>query len=284
MVLTASSGERLSATLTDETGGFRLRATAPGRYGFRVDVIGYRSVHIPAFPIEAATTLTRDILFRFERTQLPAVTVTAASACAHLIGNAQDAGSATSLWAEARKTLEAANLAIEEKRFNVALSRFERTIGLPDSVLRNSRTWTQTGVTTNPYETLSPATVAKDGFSVRRDTSRYYYAPDAAILLSDAFVGGHCFGTRRDGPAGSVGLTFRPQQPSSRVDISGVLWLDSATAELAHRRVQLRHLARPAGPRRRDGSVRPLSVRSVGCAALDHSLSRAARDREPATS
>ena len=218
VVLTAPAGTRLSATLTDDAGRFRLRAPSAGTYGIRVDVIGFRSIHVAPFAVDAAATITRDILFRFERTQLPAVTVTAATGCSQVTG---DAGDAPSLWAEARKTLEAASLAIEEKRFSVALRRFERVIGLPDSVLRNSRTWTQTGVAQNPFETLTPATVARDGFSVRRDTSRYYYAPD-----------GHCFGTRRGGPAGSVGLTFRPQQASARVDISGVLWLDSATAEL----------------------------------------------------
>src|SRR6185503_10517012 len=105
------------------------------------------------------------------------------------------AGDAPKLWSEARKTLEAARLAIDEQRFLIALRRYERTIG-PDSVLRSSRTWTQTGVSKNPFETLSPETVARSGFRVGRDTSQYYYAPDATVLLSDTFVEGHCFGTR----------------------------------------------------------------------------------------
>ena len=237
VILASPSGSRVSATLTDDAGRFRLQAPSSGSFTLRVDVIGYRSVHVPAFQVDAGATVTRDVLFRFERTKLPAVAVTATSSCARVAG---DAGDAPNLWAEARKTLEAASLAIEEKRFNVALRRFERTIGLPDSVLRDSRTWTQSGVTANPFETLTAGTVARDGFSIRRDTSRFYYAPDAAILLSDAFVNGHCFGTRRGGPAGSVGLTFRPQQVSSRVDIDGVLWLDSATAEL--RTVEYRYV------------------------------------------
>ena len=229
VILTHPSGARLTAALTDEAGRYRLRAPSPGRFILRVDVIGYQSTTTEPFVIDSGTTVTRDIIFGLQRTQLPAVSVTATSTCDRVSG---DAGDAPQLWGEARKTLEAARLAIAEHRFNVALRRFERTIGLPDSVLRASRTWTQTGVTRNPFESLPPETIASTGFSVQQDTGSFYYAPDANVLLSDAFVDGHCFGTRRGGQAGALGLTFRPQRTTTRIDISGVLWLDSATAEL----------------------------------------------------
>jgi hypothetical protein len=195
----------------------------------RVDVVGYRSMVVSPFAIDSGASITRDVAFRFERTVLPTIAVTAASRCAQLSG---DAGDAPRLWAEARKTLDATRLAVQELRFSISLRRYERTISLPDSVLRASRTWTQSAVNQNPFESLSPETVARDGFSVRRDTVLYYYAPDATVLLSDAFVAGHCFGTRRGGPAGTVGLSFRPLQANRRIDIDGVLWLDSVTAEL----------------------------------------------------
>jgi len=238
VILVAPSGARLTATLTNDAGRFRLRTASSGVFTLRVDVIGYRSVIGPPFPIDSGATVTRDVLFPFVRTQLPRVAVTATSGCARLSG---DAGDAPALWAEARKTLEAASLAIEERRFSVALRRYERSITLPDSVLGPSRTWTQTGVTRNPFESLSPEAMARDGFSAVRDTTRFYYAPDARVLLSDEFVAAHCFGTRRGGAAGAIGLTFRPQRTiPRRVDISGVLWLDSATAEL--RTLEYRYL------------------------------------------
>jgi hypothetical protein len=247
VVLASPTGARLDATLTDDAGRFRLRATSSGTYSLRVDVIGYRSATVPLFRIDSGATVTRDILFPFERTQLPRIEVTATSSCTQLSG---DAGDAPRLWAEARKTLEAARLAIDERRFSVALRHHERTISLPDSVLRASRTWTQTGVSQNPFETLPPETVARGGYSVTRDSARYYFAPDARILLSDEFVEAHCFGTRRGGSAGAVGLTFRPLRASTRVDIDGVLWLDSASAEL--RTLEYRYV--PAVGRRDAGS------------------------------
>lgn len=229
VILASTSGARISGTLTDDAGRFRLRAPSAGTFTLRVDVVGYRSLVVPPFTVDSATTVTRDVAFRFERTILPTIAVTTASRCARLSG---DAGDAPRLWAEARKTLDATRLAVQELRFSVALRRYERTISLPDSVLRASRTWTQGAVSRNPFESLSPETVARNGFRVRRDTVLYYYAPDATVLLSDSFVAGHCFGTRRGGPAGTVGLSFRPMQASRRIDIDGVLWLDSATAEL----------------------------------------------------
>lgn len=229
VIIAQPSGARVGATLTDDNGRFRLRAPSAGTFTLQVDVVGYRSTTTAPFALGVADSLTSDVLFPFERTQLPAVAVTATSTCARVSG---DAGDAPRLWSEARKTLDASRLAIDERRFNVALRRFERTIGIPDSVLRASRTWTQTAVTQNPFETISPETVARDGFSTVRDSGRLYFAPDAAVLLSDAFVESHCFGTRRGGPGGAIGLTFRPQRVGPRVDINGVLWLDSASAEL----------------------------------------------------
>jgi hypothetical protein len=229
VILATTSGARITGTLTDDAGRFRLRAPSAGTFTLRVDVVGYRSLIVPPFAVDSATPVTRDIAFRFERTLLPTIAVTAASRCSQLSG---DAGDAPRLWAEARKALDATRLAVQELRFTVALRRYEQTVSLPDSVLRASRTWTQGAVSQNPFESLSPETVARDGFSVRRDTVLYYYAPDATVLLSDAFVAGHCFGTRRGGPAGTVGLSFRPLQANRRIDIDGVLWLDSATAEL----------------------------------------------------
>jgi hypothetical protein len=249
VILSAQAGARVNATLTNDSGGFRLRAPGAGSFGLRVDVVGYESLTVPPFPIEAGGTVTRNLLFPFARVRLPTVAVTAPSACARV---SDDAGDAPRLWSEARKALEATRLAIEEQRYLIALRGFERTIG-PDSVLRASRTWTQTGVTQNPFQTLSPETVARSGFRVVSDSSELYYGPDAAVLLSDAFVGGHCFGTRRGGQAGAVGLTFRPQRIGQITDISGVLWLDSATAEL--RTLEYRYVPSIGGPNMASGVV-----------------------------
>jgi hypothetical protein len=136
VILAAQSGGRVNATLTNDSGGFRLRASGAGSFRLRVDVVGYESLTVPPFRVEAEGTVTQTLFFPFARVRLPMVAVTAASACARV---SDDAGDAPRLWSEARKALEATRLAVEEQRYMIALRRFERTIG-PDSVLQASRT------------------------------------------------------------------------------------------------------------------------------------------------
>ena len=76
-MLVQPSGTRAAATLTDDVGRFRLRAPAGGTFTLRVDVVGYRSTSSAPFTLGASDSVTRDVVFPFERTQLPAVAVTA---------------------------------------------------------------------------------------------------------------------------------------------------------------------------------------------------------------
>src|SRR5262245_32395808 len=88
VILTAQGGTRVGATLAADDGRYRLRAPAAGMFALRVDVVGYESVILPSFRIDA--TVTRDIVFPFARVRLPAVAVTAASACARVSSDAGD--------------------------------------------------------------------------------------------------------------------------------------------------------------------------------------------------
>ena len=50
VILAAPSGGRVNATLTNDSGGFRLRAPGAGSFGLRVDVVGYESQTAPPVP------------------------------------------------------------------------------------------------------------------------------------------------------------------------------------------------------------------------------------------
>jgi carboxypeptidase family protein/TonB-dependent receptor-like protein len=250
VILMRGDTNKVAATLTSDDGSFRLQAPAPGTYGLRVDVVGYRSVLVSAFPLDASPAVGRDIRFPFERVPLPAVAVTATSRCDRVAG---ESGDAARLWGEARKTLEATRIAQDERRFEVTLTRFERELTLPDSSVKSTRSFTQSGVSDNPFVSLTPDSIARVGYRVAAAGKDSYYAPDARLLLSDQFVTGHCFGTRRGGPAGTLGLTFRPQRGSGLVDVDGVLWLDSASAEL--RSLEYRYTSVPRRESAGGGSV-----------------------------
>ena len=229
VILVSGTGEKIRGTLSGEGGAYRLGVPAPGSYSLRVDVVGYRSVTIPAFAVGQSDSVVRDVRFTFERVTLPTNVVRASTSCERVAG---ETGDAARLWSEARKAIEATRLAQEERRFPVTLTRFERVLSLPDSAVQSSRSTRESGVTENPFVSLPPDSIAAVGYLARQGTREVYYGPDPRVLLSDEFVSAHCFSTRRDGRRGALGLAFRPAARPAHVEIDGVLWLDSATAEL----------------------------------------------------
>jgi hypothetical protein len=88
--------------------------------------------------------------------------------------------------------------------------------------------WRSSG---RPFETPPAEELVTHGFVRTTEAGEHYYAPDADVLLSDAFLDTHCFGVRVGGP-GLIGLAFEPLPDRSVPDVEGVLWLDESEAEL----------------------------------------------------
>jgi hypothetical protein len=63
-----------------------------------------------------------------------------------------------------------------------------------------------------------------------------YYAPDAEVLLSDAFLESHCLRAVSPPPTrrGQLGLAIEPvpRRGEKRADVRGTLWIDTASFEL----------------------------------------------------
>jgi hypothetical protein len=85
-----------------------------------------------------------------------------------------------------------------------------------------------------PFATYPAAQLSANGYVLYDEAGTAFAAPDERVLLSDEFVADHCFrllvgaGERR----GLVGLEFTPT-PDRRVpEIAGVLWADTASAQL----------------------------------------------------
>ncbi|MGH7653413.1 MAG: carboxypeptidase-like regulatory domain-containing protein, partial [Gemmatimonadaceae bacterium] len=87
------------------------------------------------------------------------------------------------------------------------------------------------------------------GFStVNPDSTTVVFGPDADVLLADAFASGYCFRVAPPSRARptQIGLAFAPpyRQPG-RVDIDGILWLDTLARSL--RDIEFKYVGLPAG-------------------------------------
>jgi hypothetical protein len=82
-----------------------------------------------------------------------------------------------------------------------------------------------------PFGALPPAFLARNGFVQASEDSTTYAAPDAELLLSDDFVGTHCF-RAVPGVNGLVGLEFAPAPGRKASDVRGTLWVDRAADQL----------------------------------------------------
>ena len=231
VVLLDSAGKRLAGVLVGDDGRYAIRAMTPGRYAVRAERIGYRA--------DAPTTVTlgtgQTVDLRLETQPIPvvlgAVRVTGKSPC---VASAVDGSEVSAVWDETRKALFATDLTQRQELFSARVSRFERTLDARSGKVTKYQTKETSAVTRSPFDQRSAARLSAYGY-VRQSAGEFvYYAPDAAVLLSDEFLADHCFKLREgEGKrAGLIGLAFEPVQGRDKPDIAGTLWIDQKSAEL----------------------------------------------------
>lgn len=252
VVLLDAAGRSLAGVLTDGDGRFAIGAPAAGTYSLRIDLVGFQSTVVASFALASGDTLERSPQLALLRTRLPTMTVIAGARCG---APGPSNRVAAALWTEARKTLDATRLAQAEERLTVSRRRYDRDLVGRDSLVRNERATRETAVTSRPYASLAPDSLARVGYRIVMRDSVLFIAPDADVLLSDIFVASHCFQAVRGSGArrSHMGLAFRPERRSRRVDIEGTLWLDSAGAEL--RALEFRYASEPTSLDRRGGGL-----------------------------
>ena len=231
VVLLDSAGKRLAGVLVGDDGRYAIRAMTPGRYAVRAERIGYRA--------DAPTTVTlgtgQTVDLRLETQPIPvvlgAVRVTGKSPC---VASAVDGSEVSAVWDETRKALFATDLTQRQELFSARVSRFERTLDARSGKVTKYQAKETSAVTRSPFISESAARLSAYGY-VRQSAGEFvYYAPDAAVLLSDEFLADHCFKLREgEGKrAGLIGLAFEPVQGRDKPDIAGTLWIDQKSAEL----------------------------------------------------
>jgi hypothetical protein len=219
-------------TLTDEQGAFELRLPAAGNFSIDVKRIGVRRSRVPSFTVGEGQTHRMDISVEPLPAVLSSVRITGRTACVRRPDmNAKTAA----LWEDARAALNAAVISRTLRAGNDTVVRFMRKLDVDTwRVLYEDRRRVS-AVVDRPFRSLPAEELSFHGYvRTNTDGSVDYFAPDADVLLSQAFLDDHCFrltpgwGER----VGHVGLAFEPAPGRKVPDIKGTLWMDAKTSEL----------------------------------------------------
>lgn len=231
MVVLLSSGSSVEQQLTDSAGTFRIPVPTPGRYALRVDRIGYGSTHVDPFEVGAGASVRKDIQVSVEAVELAGLSVSGRGRCE----TDPSAGAATAtLWEEARKALEAARWTSDREMYEFAWIRHVRDLDASGTRIHGEDRVRRRSYAPRPFESLHADSLTEHGFVRDTGTEVVYYAPDADVLLSDAFLETHCFEVREESESseGVLGLAFRPLEERRLPEVRGVLWLDVSDGHL----------------------------------------------------
>ena len=231
VVLFDSAGHRLAGVLAGDDGRYAIRATGAGRYGLRTERIGFRADAVTSVTLSAGETIELKLITRPVPVVLGEVRVAAKSPC---VARARDGREVSAVWEEARKALYATELSQRQELFSARVSRFVRMLDAHTGRVTSYETKEASGVTRNPIVSESAADLSAHGYVRQAGADLMYYGPDAAVLLSDEFLGDHCFRLRAGQGRRSelVGLEFEPVRGRDKPDIAGTLWIDRRSAEL----------------------------------------------------
>ena len=233
LMLLDASGVVLGRNITNERGEYRI-ALSIGMSRVRFVRIGYQPRELP-IPAAIEQTATLDVTMSPIPAFLAPVRVTVNPNCPRR----PDREAAFALYEQARAGLLATVVAREANPADLVRLRYDRTRdgpSLDDRIVRQQvRVDSAARVTTSFEAAHSARDFVRQGFvEVSGDTGAFF-GPDADALLDDAFAEGYCFriaDSDRSRPS-EVGLAFTPaDQRKGRVDIDGVLWIDTVARAL----------------------------------------------------
>jgi hypothetical protein len=230
VLLLDTSGKTRAGALTGADGRFSLAAPAPGTYVLRAERVGHASAVSPVLTLRAGETVEQRLVAPAQVVELAAISVRGGGRrCQVRPGEGQ---AAATLWTEARKALDATAWARDARQSTYEVVRFDRELDPGSLRVLSDERRVSTAVTTHPFASIPADSLSRHGFVQTGPGGTFYYAPDAHVLLSDAFLDDHCFHVAEGGAEGMVGLAFEPVRGREVPDVRGVFWLDRGSAEL----------------------------------------------------
>lgn len=236
------TGREVASRLTNADGLYQVQAPGPGRYTLRAERIGYTPGESSPFDLAVDERVTYRFEISVTAVQLEGIRVPTRSRCA--AHPSRNEGMAR-VWEQARQALSATAVTASDRDYRFRALHSERRLDPESLAVENQRGRIIDLAGQSPFASVDAADLERGGFVQRRNGDTYFYAPDLDLLLSDSFLGMHCFRLvdGSAGEAGLIGLAFEPA-PGRRVPgIQGTLWLDRETAEL--RRLEFRYTRLP---------------------------------------
>ena len=216
--------------LTDPQGAFQI-VGVPGEFRVRADRIGHASTFSDWFSMAAGDTVFISLVAQVEAVRLEGIDVEGDRRCRV---RPEEGLAVTRVWDEARKALAAAAWTQDRGLYRYEMMNVRRSLDRDGRrVLGEDRDF-KGGYARAPYVALPTEQLIDEGFASFDSNGMSYYAPDASVLLSDAFLDTHCFRLRQgeDESEGLIGLGFEPIRGRGVPEIDGTLWIDPATSLL----------------------------------------------------
>jgi hypothetical protein len=245
VALVDTTGAQVATTVAGQDGRFALQAPVAGTYRLRARILGFDDATSEPFMIAASGFVRRDVLASVRVVQLAGIQASASKSCRSLSA----AGPAlATVWGEARTALETVAWTERTGTLVYHVSEFRRTLDESTLAVREANEdLRRASYTGSPYVSVPADTLLAHGY-VRRgangEGSWEYWAPDATVLLSDAFLDTHCFDVHPESDAERVGLLFEPVAERELPEVEGALWLDRSSSEL--RSLEFRYVNLPS--------------------------------------
>ncbi len=245
IVLEDRNGNDVQRALSRSSGLFQLTAPAPGSYRLRAERIGYATTRSDYFDLASGETITQNLVAAVEAITLQGIV--AGGGERKCTVRPEEGLAVTRVWDEARKALSAAAWTQESGYYQYEMMNIRRRLE-PDGrkILGEERSYDR-GYAQAPYVSRPADSLVNGGFARITPRESLYWAPDAEVLLSDAFLDTHCFNLKTDAEdaPGLIGLAFEPVSGRRLPDIGGTLWLDLATSRLERLDFTYRNLDLP---------------------------------------
>ncbi len=232
ILLADTAGTQVRRTLTNDQGGFSLRAPQAGTFTLRADRIGYASMTSPPLELAPEAAVMYDMVVPVQAITLANIIVEGERRCVLRPEGGLDV---SRVWEEARKALAAAAFTNETSVYRYHVLKYERDLDPEARAVKNERHNFADLVQRQTFVSRPVEELMADGFVREEESDTSYYAPDADALLSDAFLDSYCMSVREgeDETEGLIGLAFEPvERRPGRIDIRGVMWLERASSEL----------------------------------------------------